>query len=82
LGATGAVPAGARIELLGDYSPAREDQAWNFDPSPTRDDWTDVTLPLYAADGDLLVSEDTKLRTALSIIDPSGKVTAKGASQL
>lgn len=59
-----------------------ENQAWNFDPSTTRDDWTDVTLPLYAADGDILVTEDAKLRTALAIIEPSGKVTAKDASQV
>jgi hypothetical protein len=35
------------------YSRAWADQAHNVDPSGTRDDWTDITLPLYAADGDI-----------------------------
>lgn len=64
------------------YSRAWADQAHNFDPSSTRDDWTDITLPLYAADGDIILTADNKLRTAIRMIEPSGAVLVKGVQEL
>ncbi len=51
-----------------------KDQELNLDPSPTRDDMTDVILPLYARDGDLIVSADGMLLRLLSLIEPDGGV--------
>jgi hypothetical protein len=53
------------------------DQSLNFDPSATRDDWVDITLPFYAGDGDLILTADVKLQVAVGKIERSGKVTAK-----
>ena len=64
------------------YSRAWADQAHNFDPSSTRDDWTDITLPLYAADGNIILTADNKLRTAIRMIEPSGAVLVKGVQEL
>lgn len=46
-----------------------KDQELNLDPSPTRDDMTDVILPLYAGDGDVIVTNDTKLSLLVSLIE-------------
>ncbi|MFB3918169.1 MAG: hypothetical protein ACE14M_15680 [Terriglobales bacterium] len=59
------------------WSRAWSNQKWNFDPSSTRDDWADMTLPLYAEDGDVILTADNKLRTALQVIEPSGAVTVQ-----
>ena len=52
----------------------------NFDPSATRDDFVDITLPFYACDGDIILTEDGKLRDAVGEIEPTGKVTAGAIS--
>ena len=52
------------------------DQTWNYDPSGKRDDWTDVILPLYADDGDVILTADGRFRRHVAIIDPSGRVRA------
>lgn len=59
-----------------------KEESLNFDPSPTRDDMTDITLPLYAADGDIIVTGDTKLTLLVSLIEPEGKVKACKASEI
>jgi len=58
------------------------EESLNFDPSPTRDDMTDITLPLYAADGDVIVTGDTKLTLLVSLIDPGGRIGTCKASQI
>jgi len=52
------------------------DQTWNYDPSGKRDDWTDVILPLYADDGDVILTADGRFRRHVAIIDPNGRVRA------
>jgi hypothetical protein len=64
------------------YSRAWADQTWNFDPSGNIDDWTDITLPLYAADGDIILTADKKLRTAISIIERPDAVHVKTVQEL
>ena len=64
------------------WSRAWSNQSWNFDPSPKFDDWTDATLPLYAADGDVVLTADKKLRTALKAIEPAGAISASTVSDL
>jgi hypothetical protein len=49
----------------------------NFDPSPDGNDYVDLTLPFYAADGDAIITADTKLRRAVSVVEPSGIVVAR-----
>ncbi len=58
------------------------DQDLNFDPSRERDDMTDVTLPLYAGDGDVIVTNDTKLSLLVRLIEPEGRVTTCKASDI
>ena len=58
------------------------EESLNFDPSPTRDDMTDIILPLYAADGDVIVTGDTKLTLLVSLIEPEGKVKTCKASEI
>ena len=64
-------------------------QAWdhanrqqNFGPEAVRDDWTDMTLSLYAGPGDLIVTADKKLRGAVEIVNPRGEVRTVLAEQL
>jgi len=59
-----------------------KNQDWNFDPSPTLDDMTDITLPLYAADGDLVVTQDRRLALLVSLIEPEGRVRTCKACDL
>jgi hypothetical protein len=56
-----------------------QDQRHNFDASPERDDWVDMTLPLYAADGDVILTGDTKLKTMVGAIEQAGLVTTADA---
>jgi hypothetical protein len=56
------------------------DQRLNFDPSADRDDWVDMTLPLYAAMGDVLLTADTKLKMVVRAVEPTGLVTTGNAS--
>ncbi len=73
-----------RVQLAYYISISRvwKDQELNFDPSPKRDDMTDITLPLYAGDGDMIVTNDTKLSLLVRLIEPEGKVTACKASDI
>lgn len=43
-------------------------RALNFDANGERDDWTDMTLSLYAKSGDAIVTKDKKLRAAAALI--------------
>ena len=54
-----------------------QDEALNIDPSENRNDRTDMVLGLYAGDGDIIVTQDRKLRNALRCIDPLGQVNIK-----
>jgi hypothetical protein len=56
-----------------------QEQRLNFDPSPNRDDWVDVTLPLYAAPGDAIVTADSKLKMLIEMVEPTGLVTTMTA---
>lgn len=57
-------------------------QKLNFDPSKRRDDWTDMTLPLYARRGDCIVTGDTKLKNILAVAFPEDEVIIKTAKEL
>lgn len=59
-----------------------KDQGLNFDPSADRDDMTDITLPLYAADGDLIVTNDAKLTLIISLIESERKVRTSRADSI
>lgn len=59
-----------------------KDQDLNFDPSPIRDDVTDITLPLYAEDGDVIVTADTRLAQLVSLIDPQERVKIRKADEI
>jgi len=59
-----------------------QDQNLNFDPSPRRDDMTDITLPLYAEDGSVVVTADTKLILLVSLVEPEGRVSACRANEI
>jgi hypothetical protein len=54
-----------------------KDYHLHFDPSLRKDDWTDLSLALYVADGDTLLTEDGRLRRLLSLAEPSGRATAR-----
>lgn len=63
------------------WARAWKDQRMNFDPAPTRDDWVDITLALYASDGDCILTEDDKLRAAIQTVHPGGEVLCGDASR-
>lgn len=48
-----------------------------IDPSSNRNDYTDMTLPLYAEDGDIMVTNDRYLRATVGAIDPEQRITVK-----
>jgi hypothetical protein len=56
------------------------DQTHNFDPSEKRDDFPDMTLPLWASQGDVLLTKDVKLRRMISLVEPERFVTCSSAS--
>ncbi len=56
------------------------DQALNFDPFPN--DWTDIILLLYAGDGDVIVTADTKLSKLIALIEPEGRITVCRADEI
>jgi len=60
------------------YTRGWENEDHNFDPS-YHDDWTDITLPLYAGDEDIVLTADTKLRNA---IEQLGRVRTGVADDL
>jgi hypothetical protein len=55
------------------------DQTLNYDPASNRDDWTDLTVAFYAADGDTVVTEDRYLQRAIKTIEPSGRILVRGS---
>ena len=57
-------------------------QEHNFDPEEKRDDWTDITVPLYANSGDLIVTADKKLRGAMVMIEFNNEVRTALAREL
>ncbi len=57
-------------------------QHLNFDPATDRDDWVDMTVPLYASIGDIILTDDKKLKNAISTVYGTGNVIAKTASNL
>jgi len=57
-------------------------RAHNFDPEEKRDDWTDITVPLYVSSGDLIVTTDKKLRGAVARVDFNGEVRTALAKEL
>jgi hypothetical protein len=60
-----------------------KDQKDNFSPSTTVDDVTDILLPLYAGDGDAIVTEDTMITRLLSLVEVGGApVTVIRASNI
>lgn len=56
-----------------------QDQRKNFDPSFDRDDYVDMTLPLYAAQGDVILTADSKLKMIIAAVEPAGSVTTGNA---
>lgn len=64
------------------YSRLWVDQTHNFDPSSGIDDWTDITLPLYAGDGDIILTADTKLQTAIRTVESSDAVHVRTIQDL
>ena len=64
------------------FSRAWRDQNHNFDPSVKRDDWTDLTLPLYAANGDIIMTADRKLRNAIKVIEPTCAISGTSVDKM
>ncbi len=64
------------------YSRMWKNQTQNFDPSDRVDDWTDITLPFYAADGDIILTADKKLRAAIGAVEASDAVHVRTAQEL
>jgi hypothetical protein len=59
-----------------------EHECHNVDPDFTGNDWTDFTLGLYAADGDIILANDKAIRNATAMIEPHGAVVVKTAHEL
>ena len=57
-------------------------QKLNFDPTADRDDWTDITVPFYAAPGDIILTQDNKLCNAIASVYGTGNLIVKKASGL
>jgi hypothetical protein len=54
----------------------------NFDPTAKRDDWVDMTIPLYAAPGDTILTQDNKLTDAIATVYGEGNLIVKKAEDL
>ncbi len=54
----------------------------NFDPAANRDDWTDMTIPLYAAPGDTILTQDTMFCDAIATVYGTGNLIVKKAADL
>jgi hypothetical protein len=54
----------------------------NFDPTADRDDWVDMTVPLYAAPGDTILTQDAKLSDAIATVYGTGNLIVKKAADL
>ena len=48
----------------------------HIDPTVGRDDWTDVVLPLYAADDDVILTNDQVLAELVRFVDPHEQIRA------
>lgn len=59
-----------------------QEQKLNIAPVPDRDDITDFVLPLYAANGDIIVTADGKLSRLIALIEPEKRVKVKKASDI
>jgi hypothetical protein len=57
-------------------------QRLNFDPTADRDDWVDMTVPLYAASGDTILTQDIKLSDAIATVYGTGNLTVRKAADL
>jgi hypothetical protein len=57
-------------------------QKLNFDPTVDRDDWTDITVPFYAAPGDTILTQDKKLCNAIASVYGARNLIVKKASDL
>lgn len=57
-------------------------QKYNYDPEDGRDDLTDVLLPLYAHNGDIIVTNDKKLKRHIELLEPTGVVTGLSVHEL
>jgi hypothetical protein len=52
-----------------------KNQELNCDPTADRDDFADLMLPLYAANGDIVLTADNMLKKAIATIEVRGDVT-------
>ncbi len=57
-------------------------QKYNYDPEDGRDDWTDVLLPTYANNGDIIVTNDKRLKRHIELLEPTGIVTGRSVQEL
>jgi hypothetical protein len=57
-------------------------QNLNFDPTADRDDWTDITIPLYAASEDTILTQDKKLYDAIASVYGTGNLVVRKAADL
>jgi len=58
------------------------DQDLNINPSPKKDDMTDIGLLLYAAAGDIIVTEDSTLSRLIALIEQEGKIAVCKADEI
>jgi len=64
----------AKLAYILSISHVWKDQRLKKDPTRKYDDMTDITLLLYAADGDLILSNDNYLSRLVALIEPKGSV--------
>ncbi len=57
-------------------------QKYNYDPDDGRDDLTDVLLPTYAHNGDIIVTNDKKLKRHIELLEPTGVVKGRSVQEL
>jgi len=57
-------------------------QKYNYDPEEGRDDLTDILLPTYACDGDIIVTDDRKLKQHIKLLEPTGVVKGLSVHEL
>jgi hypothetical protein len=64
------------------FSNLWREQGHNFEAAESRDDWTDITVSLYASDGDLVLTADKKLKAAVAFINHDGRITSANCSEI
>jgi hypothetical protein len=52
-----------------------QNQELNCDPNANRDDFADLMIPMYAANGDVVLTADNMLKKAITTIEIRGEVT-------